>query len=196
MLKVGGASLFHQDGFGSLLSEVLSAYRHAQVWLLVGGGDLVEAMRTANQIYPHLDPVWVHWQCVGLLDCTWQLAQEIYPTGTSIATREELEMHSQIKNQTGVCWVRIESFYSRRELATIPEAWRPQSNWETTTDCLAWLLAKKIDADQVVLMKQCYCDPTWSLNELSERGVIDSELARLAALIGARPQIRFAMPSR
>jgi len=47
------------------------------------------------------------------------------------------------------------------------------------TDVLAWLLGKTINADRVLLIKQCECDPNWSMTEAARLGVIDSELARL-----------------
>ena len=190
MIKIGGASLFHSKGFESDLRDLLAEYAQAQIWMLVGGGDLVEAIRTANTIYPKLNAEEVHWRCVGLLDHTWELAKEIFPTCDSIATREELQRFSIQRNQIGLYWVRVQSFYSRSELATIPKSWRPESNWNTTTDVLAWLLAKRIDAERIVLMKQCECDPSWSLEEAARLGVVDSELARLAVLNGGKPQVR------
>ena len=193
VIKVGGATLFQYSGFESELRSLLAKYANAQVWMLVGGGDLIDAVRTVHKIYPVLDPVQIHWRCVELLDHTWELAKEIFPTDTPIASREDLNRFVTIRDRSGVHWVRCQSFYSRLTRDLIPDSWCPESTWNTTSDVLAWLLAKLIDADRVVLLKQCHCDPAWSLAEAANRGVIDSELARLVKRNGAtRPNVEFA----
>jgi len=179
VIKIGGATLFQTNGFVSELQSLLKEFDGAQVWMVVGGGDLVEAMRTAHEIYPGLDHEEIHWRCVELLDHTWAIAKQVYGAGVAIETPEELSQHVRNKPTAGLFWVRVQSFYSREASLTIPMAWRPSSNWNTTTDVLAWLLGKTIDADRVLLIKQCECDPNWSMTEAARLGVIDSELARL-----------------
>ena len=179
VIKIGGATLFKPNGFASELHSLLKEHDGAQVWLIVGGGDLVEAMRTAHGIYPDLDNEEIHWRCVELLDYTWAIAKQVYGAGVAIETRGDLAKHSQSKPTPGVLWVRVQSFYSRDASDSIPKTWRPSSNWNTTTDALAWLLGKTIDADRVLLIKQCECDPNWTMADAARLGVIDSELARL-----------------
>ena len=193
VIKVGGATLFQNGGFQSELRSLIAKFEADQVWMLAGGGDLVESMRTAHRIYPKLDAVQIHWRCIELLDHTWQLANEIFLADSPITTFEDLKRVASIHNRSGVHWVRVQSFYNRAECHDIPDAWCPESSWNTTTDALAWLLAKRIDADRVILMKQCECDPNWSLTEASQRGIIDSELARLVSINGAaRPSVEFS----
>ena len=191
VIKVGGATLFQPSGFESELQSVLSGFADHQVFLLVGGGDLVEAMRTIHKIYPKLNGEDIHWKCVELLDQTWEIAKELFPTGLSICEPHEFSDFAFRENKPSVYWVRAQSFYSRNNVDSIPIAWRPESSWNTTTDALAWLLAKIVDADQVVLMKQCRCDPHWTIEAAANQGVIDSELARLVALHGTeRPRVQ------
>lgn len=190
VIKIGGATLFQQHGFEAEVRTLLSQNKKAQVWLLVGGGDLVEAMRTAHRIYPRLQEEEVHWQCIELLDHTWTIAKQIVPTELSIANREELERVKRIRDVPGAAWVRVQSFYHREDCHEIPPGWLPKTDWNTTTDVLAWLLGKIIDADRVILMKPCECNPKWTLAEAAHLGVIDSELARLVdADPGERPII-------
>ena len=179
MIKVGGATLFQPDGFERQLRSVLGKYEIAQVWLLVGGGDLVETMRTAHRIYPKLDEEEMHWRCIELLDHTWAIAKEIFPSNQATGSREDLERATQMQAVPGVNWVRVSSFYSRSTCGLIPSPWLPKCDWSTTSDTLAWLLGKIIEADRVILMKQCECDPTWTIAEAARRGVVDPELARL-----------------
>ena len=187
VVKIGGATLFHPDGFRAELSKLLSVYAHAQVWVIVGGGELVEAMRTVHQLVPALNEEQMHWRCVELLDHTWAIAKEIFPIGISIANREDLTRASAIRDLPGVFWVRVQSYYSSVGFESLPNSWQPQLNWSTTTDSLAWLLGKIVEADRVVLFKQCECDPSWTLGRAAELGIIDTELSRL---VDANPDRR------
>jgi uridylate kinase len=179
VVKVGGATLFQPNGFENELLELLKVHSTMQVWLIVGGGDLVEAMRTAHRIYPDLDHEEIHWRCVELLDHTWAIAKQVHGTGIAIDNSAELSKHAQREPTPGLFWVKVQSFYNRSTVHLIPKSWQPMANWNTTTDALAWLLGKTIDADRVLLIKQCECDPKWTITEAAIRGVIDSELARL-----------------
>lgn len=188
VIKIGGATFFQRNGFEHELQPLLSQNQNAQVWLLVGGGDLIESMRTIHQIYPSLNAEEIHWRCVELLDHTWAIAKEIVFFDHSITNREELNEASLDRVEPGICWVRVQAFYNREDCENMPEQWRPTSNWNTTTDALAWLLGKMIDADRVILLKKCECDPNWSIEEAAKRGVVDTELARLVqSNPGARP---------
>ncbi len=179
VIKIGGATLFQPNGFEKVLRSLLNQNQNAQVWLLIGGGDLIESMRTIHQIYPSLNDEELHWRCVELLDHTWAIAREIVSLSHSITNCEELDRASLDRSTTFVCWVRVQAFYNRNNCDFIPKKWLPQSNWNTTSDALAWLLGKMIDADRVILIKKCECDPNLSMAEAANRGIIDSELARL-----------------
>ena len=179
VIKIGGATLFQPNGLKKELCSLLSQYQCAQVWLLVGGGDLVESMRTLHQIYPFLKEEEIHWRCVELLDHTWAIAREIVSLDHDINNRDELELASREGINPSVLLVRVGSFYKRGDIDWIPSGWLPKLDWNTTTDALAWLLGKIIDADRVILMKKCKCSPDWTIAEAAQRGIIDTELARL-----------------
>lgn len=189
VIKVGGAALFKQDSFERQVHSVLGQFQNAQVWLLVGGGDLVETMRTAHGIYPTLDEEEMHWRCVELLDHTWAIAKEVFPTKHAINSREDLQRILRPEAVPGSYWVRVQSFYNRRECYLIPDLWLPKCDWSTTSDTLAWLLGKIVNADRIVLLKQCECNPSWTIAEAACRGVVDPELARLVEAVPGLGQI-------
>ena len=190
VIKIGGATLFQPNGFETALRKLLSQNQNAQVWLVAGGGDLVETMRIVHQIYPKLDDEEMHWRCVELLDCTWSIAKEVFQSDCAVASREDLDRLSKLGSVPGTCWVRVQSFYCRGNSGLIPDSWLPRSNWSTTSDVLAWLLGMMINADRVILMKQCECDSAWTIAEAAHRGVIDAELARLVdSNPGVQPKI-------
>ncbi len=183
VIKIGGAALYQPNGIENELRSLLSENQNAQVWLLVGGGDLIESMRTLHRIYPFLNEQEMHWRCVELLDHTWAIAKEVVSSAQrvtrAIATHEELKMAIQEGSPPGVLLVRVQSFYNCWNTDWIPGKWLPKLEWNTTTDALAWLLGKIINADRVILVKKCECDPSWTIAEAAKLGVIDSELERL-----------------
>lgn len=182
VIKVGGATLFHPSGFQTQVQTLIDEFRDDQVYLIVGGGDLVEAMRTAHRIYPTLSQEEIHWNCVELLDMTWGIAKSVMPLDAAIYDHRDLMSFAAWNALPKKCWVRVQSYYSRCRCEAIQPGWLPSSDWNTTTDVLAWLLGMTVQADRVVLMKQCACDAAWTMQEAAGLGVVDSELGRLAGI--------------
>ena len=191
VIKIGGATLFHPSGFQASLQKVLTEFRNDQVWMLVGGGDLVEAMRSVHRHYPNLDQAEIHWRCIELLDHTWAIAKELLPSPRSISESNELQAAATEELHAGVLWVRVQAFYRRSTQIALPHEWRPSQDWNTTTDTLAWLLGKLIDADLTILLKQCGCDPKMSLREAARLGIVDTSLAELCEKNdGGQPRVQ------
>ena len=155
VIKVGGAAIFRPDGFRIQLKPLLQEYEDWQVFLVAGGGDLIESMRSLHRIYPEISEEPMHWRCVELLRYSWELANELMPLDQPIGSHTGLQTFLQRDRETSKHWVCVSCFYSPELLTKIPEKWRPASNWGTTTDSIAWLLAMLISADKLVLMKQC-----------------------------------------
>jgi len=55
VVRVGGASFFTLEGIPSDLSHVLRNSSNAQIYLVVGRGDIVESTRTIHRIFPMLN---------------------------------------------------------------------------------------------------------------------------------------------
>jgi len=180
VVKLGGATLFERDMRWEALLACLYPRQSERVYVVVGGGETVESMRTLHEIYPSLDPIAMHWRCVGLMDATWQIACELSPCAHPIADWEELQ-RSLKTSASGLHFVRVGAFYAEHLCDRIPQAWLPRMGWEATSDALSWLLAKLISATQLRLAKRCEIDPAWSLHHAAERGIVDSDLARLVA---------------
>ena len=182
VIKLGGSSFFNQGGFQSELRSLLEQYRNAQVYMIVGGGDLVEAMRTLHLLYPSLNAEELHWQCIELLDYSWSIASQVFPVDEMMYHQDDLAKFGKDVSKGKTGWVRVQAFYSKSLCEGIPKAWLPHCNWSTTSDALAWLLGMIVQADRVVLIKQCWCDPNWTIADAADRGVVDPEIARLSRL--------------
>lgn len=177
VVKIGGSLLFSAEGVRECVDAMVREFPHAQLNFIVGGGDTVESMRTLNRFYPELDGDAMHWRCVALLDATWEVLCELIPEAEGISNCEQLRSHRFNESMLNV--VRIGAYYSPDPMREMPHEQIPRVGWETTSDALAWLLARIISADAIVLVKMATVPPQWSIEEAAERGIIDSELARL-----------------
>lgn len=182
VIKVGGAALFHSGGFQKQILPLLEEFQDDQILLIAGGGDLIESMRSIHQIYSEITADAMHWRCVDLLRHSMEICHDLLPLPGAVRSALDFQRLLSVAPTQGHHWICATSFYSRESADSIPEKWRPSSDWNTTTDAIAWLLAKMVSADMLVLIKQCSIDPRWSLAEAAERGVVDTEIARLSAL--------------
>lgn len=186
VLKIGGASLFApKDEFSNLLAHLRSEHCSAlyRTFIIIGGGDTVESMRTLHASFPTLNHRAMHWRCVTLLDATWEVASELIDFAIPIRNQFELQQSLLIPNPNTYL-VNVGAFYNT-SLSPHPSEQShssplfPEDSWNTTTDALAWWLAYRINADQVVLVKKKACDSIMSLEQAAHEGLVDSEIARL-----------------
>ncbi len=88
--------------------------------MIVGGGDIVEGVRTLHKLYPQLEQSGLHWNCVSLLDSTCDIAHQLLPLDGIIKTDNAFDDWNQSPAQLSK-WVNVSSFYSTDHLKRIPE---------------------------------------------------------------------------
>lgn len=146
---------------------------------------MVEAMRQLDKLHS-LDAAAMHWRCIRLLEATFEIARELVPEFPELLLREEvasLPEPGSLLDRRGY-WVRIASFYRPEGTARpVPLALLPAEGWETTSDCLALLLAYQLQADRCVLFKSCPVAEVHSFEEAIDRAIVDRESARFARCI-------------
>lgn len=54
------------------------------------------------------------------------------------------------------------------------------SNWDATSDSIALDLARKLNAERLVVVKSCTIDPLLTLAQLGDAGIVDRRFAALA----------------
>ncbi|MFN7625264.1 MAG: hypothetical protein ACK5PZ_00445 [Pirellula sp.] len=180
VLKIGGSTLF-QGPMRALCSSVHAA-AHERTYVIVGGGETVESMRVLHSIYPQLSEQAMHWRCVELLDATWQVACELMPECEPLESWEAI--HASLSASGGRTYlVRVRGFYDRciESEPSVASNWIPRVGWQTTTDALAWLLAKRIGASRLRIAKQCQCDTIQTIHDAAAQGIVDVEISRLVA---------------
>lgn len=196
VIKLGGSVLYSQPSWPGMLERLVALYQPATISLLVGGGDIVEGVRSLHKVYPSLDQTSLHWHCINLLDATCEIAAQLFPVDGVVHDDEDFGKWAGESHQL-TRWVKAKSFYSPTNLEdTIPQL-RLATDWRTTTDALAILLGIKWHASHVLLLKSCNVNPDWSLEQAAELGVIDSESPRLANHFtsGSISLIPFAEPT-
>lgn len=176
VLKVGGSLLLRQD-LQPALVEWLDRQSPAETLVIVGGGEVVDAIRRLDRIRPG-NPVDIHWLCVDLLETTFSVFASWFDWDcieSPDSLRSRLLAGFSTQHPT---LVAVNAFYDRGNAnAEIPQDWR------TTSDTLAALLALRTAADEIVLLKSCPVDPSASIQQLADLGIIDETLSLIESTI-------------
>jgi 5-(aminomethyl)-3-furanmethanol phosphate kinase len=147
VVKLGG-SLLKMPDLAKRFQAWLGEQPTARTIMLVGGGEIVDAVRDLDRIH-HFDPRWSHWLCVDLLKHTADVARQLLPEAKLIATLDELlDWQEGDIGISSLAILQVSAFYT--EAKTLPEL---PEGWATTSDSLAAYLAKVVAADELVLLK-------------------------------------------
>jgi len=182
VIKLGGSVLYSDPCWLEKLKLTISLHQGKAISIIVGGGEIIEGVRTLHKIYPQLTQAKLHWNCVTLLDATCEIASQLLPLEGVIEDPNSFERwhRSSIPRAK---WVKVTSFYSPDTLRHIPTEWHPALDWSTTTDALAILIALRWNASEVLLLKSCDISSQWTLEEAAEMGIVDRETPRLASYL-------------
>jgi 5-(aminomethyl)-3-furanmethanol phosphate kinase len=171
VLKLGG-SLLLKPGVAIRLREWLSSeFNEAQVNLIVGGGNVIEAMREWDRIHT-LDPIAMHWRCIRALRHTYELVAEWLPNSHKVETAADFENHLTNDHVGGVFLIAIDSFYTPSDGGILPQ------DWSTTSDSIAALLATKLSIKSLWLLKSCEVRPHLSVDEAVSAGIVDRAFSK------------------
>lgn len=183
IIKIGGSMLL-RDNLAAAVNHWLNAHPADQTMIIIGGGKLIDAVRELDQNHKMASEQ-THWMCVDLLTATACFAADLF--GWPLITTEQqwkelvqrgkkspnLQSHER---QPTVITPTV--FYNRS--TNVPNTQVPH-DWRTTTDSIAALLAHKIDADELVLLKSCPIAKHMSLSQLADSGIVDEAFPGVAA---------------
>jgi aspartokinase-like uncharacterized kinase len=179
VLKLGGSLLFSDEPLESLMAPVFRQFENDQLFMIVGGGELIESMRLLHRHRSTMNSRWIHWECIRLLRTTWEATHLLLPSMSPISDSVELVIAKNTTDRAQYL-IDVSSFYDERLHESLEPALRPEPSWNTTTDTLAWLLAYVLGADAVVLLKSCDVSSIQDLQHASEMGIVDPEIVRLS----------------
>lgn len=179
VVKIGGSLLLRTD-LKPRLEKWLGEQGLADTFAIVGGGQLIDAVRRLDGLYP-ADPAETHWRCIDLLELTWTAAgRGLGWPAVSNATQLQAALAQGAPRGVPLL-VAIQAFYGRHDCDGAPLDWR------TTSDTLAAILALRIAAAELVILKSCPIPEGDSLYQLATAGIVDSALPEVAAPI---PRVR------
>jgi 5-(aminomethyl)-3-furanmethanol phosphate kinase len=179
VIKIGG-SLLQRADLVAQVNRWLDRQPAGSHWMLLGGGGMVDALRELDRVHS-FDQERMHWRCVDLLETTFSIMRELFPEWRPIDDAEELNQQAGLPDGNERYLVCIRSFYGKQLNNVLP------CSWSVTSDSLAALLAMRIGADELVLLKSCQISGTPSLAELAKMEVVDTALPGLCDSI---PRVR------
>lgn len=168
VIKIGGSCL-SRASFPDRFREWLNNAPPAENWIIVGGGECIDAMRDLAERFP-LDSSAMHWRCVRLLRATYEILGELFPEWDAIDSSHQFTARRVNMPHVSTLRVAVDTFYfpptDASAIAPLP------LGWETTTDSIAAYLAKEVSASELVLIKSCLTNSS-DVFRLAEEGVVD-----------------------
>lgn len=159
VVKLGGS--LNNDPLLPQWLALLADLGGGRVTVVCGGGRFADEVRQAQNRWQFAD-LPAHNMAVLAMAQTTYLAHGLQPELRLATTKADIRrvLHA---GRTAL-WLPMEWV---REQAT------PLTNWELTSDSIALDLARKLNAERMVVVKSCPIDPAASLTELAAAGVLD-----------------------
>jgi aspartokinase-like uncharacterized kinase len=148
--------------------DLLAQLGGGRVTLVGGGGSFADEVRRLQSHWKFNDLAAHNMAVLAMAQTAYQL-NAMNPALQLASSRSDIRrvLH---KGQTAL-WLPFEL---QREQ---PDA---QTNWEVTSDSLALDLARRLNAERLVVIKSCRVEPKATLAQLSEEGIVDKRFASLA----------------
>jgi aspartokinase-like uncharacterized kinase len=155
VVKIGG-SLFDLPQLGEGLRNWLMPFTGETVVIVPGGGDLAEAVRKLDRLHSLGEEI-AHQLAMMTLPLTAKFIQLLVPHSLIVPAPNE--------RQVGVQILDSQAFFEQDY--TLPHSWKVSS------DSLAALVAVRVRATQLILLKSCdsFASENWTL--AAESGEVD-----------------------
>ncbi|HEY2841207.1 MAG TPA: hypothetical protein VGJ26_18770 [Pirellulales bacterium] len=179
VVKLGGSVLTLPDVVERFRAW-LEAQSAAETLLIVGGGELADAVRKTHRFQPLSDSA-AHWLCVRAMQLQAELIAGSLPEAEFATSVEALRDSPRIARLAVVDpWRFVHDEEPRLSSSPLPES------WDVTSDSIAARLAQLTGACEVVLLKSAL-PPAGDLEELALGGYIDHYFPRAIVRV---PRVR------
>jgi len=166
VVKLGG-SLLEYPELVPRLRAWLAAQSAAVNVLIVGGGDLVDAIRQADRVHG-LGEEASHWLAIRAMSVTAELIARLFPEATLM--RHVAEIDFSVSSPLLVI-LDVHRFLQ----ADFHESHEPlPCSWRVTSDSIAARVAQSLQAAELVLLKSADGPAGLSADELAARGIVDA----------------------
>lgn len=149
--------------------ELLAQLGGGRVTLVCGGGGFADEVRRTQARW-QFDDVPAHNMAVLAMAQTAYMAHALQPA-LQLAS-SQAEVHQVMRSGHTALWLPYDSMRDRPG---------PDANWGMSSDSIALDLARRLNAERLVVVKSCTVDPSASFAELGELGVLDHRFATIAA---------------
>ncbi len=166
VVKIGGS--LNSDPLLPQWLELLANLGGGRVTLVCGGGAFADEVRRAQSQW-RFDDLPAHNMAVLAMAQTAYLAHGLQPE-LRLAT-SKADIRQVLHSGHTALWVPLECMRDRPGATT---------TWDNSSDSIALDLARKLNAERLVVVKSCAVDPAASLAELGEAGVLDRRFASIA----------------
>ncbi|WP_088281259.1 aspartate kinase [Ideonella sp. A 288] len=166
IVKIGGSLATHAMLPAWL--DLLSQCGGGRVTVVCGGGGFADEARRA-QAHWDFNDLSAHNMAVLAMA---QMAYLVHALNPALQlTRSKADIRRVLHNGQTALWLPFEL---QRDQAD------PNTNWDVTSDSIALELARRLNAERLVVVKSCTIDPVASLAQLTEAGVLDRRFAALS----------------
>jgi aspartokinase-like uncharacterized kinase len=166
VVKIGGSLNTHPMLPAWL--DLLAQCGGGRVTVVCGGGGFADEVRRA-QAHWQFNDLSAHNMAVLAMAQTAYLVHGLNPALQ--LTRSKADIRRVLHRGKTALWLPFEL---QRDLADA------NTNWEVTSDSIALDLARRLNAERLVVVKSCAIDPKASQAELAETGVVDRRFAALS----------------
>lgn len=166
VVKIGGSLNTHPMLPAWL--DLLAQCGGGRVTVVCGGGGFADEVRRA-QAHWQFNDLSAHNMAVLAMAQTAYLVHGLNPALQ--LTRSKADIRRVLHRGKTALWLPFEL---QRDLADV------NTNWEVTSDSIALDLARRLNAERLVVVKSCAIDPKASQAQLAETGVVDRRFAALS----------------
>jgi aspartokinase-like uncharacterized kinase len=170
IVKIGGS--FCSDPRLPDWLELVTRLGGGRVALVCGGGTLANEVRRL-QGHWNIDDLPAHNMAVLAMVQTAYMLHGLNPALQPVS--REVDVPATLRRGRVALWMPLELLRHQ------PDA---NTNWDVTSDSIALGLARRLNAERLVVLKACVVDDRLSIGQLVDTGVLDQRFATLARQTG------------
>ena len=166
IVKIGGS--LNSNPLLPAWLDLLTQCGGGRVTVVCGGGGFADEVRRAQAQWQFSD-LSAHNMAVLAMAQTAYLMHGLNPALQ--LTRSKADIRRVLHNGKTALWLPFELQRDQ------PDA---NTDWDVSSDSIALDLARRMNAERLVVVKSCEIDPNASLAQLTEAGVVDRRFASLS----------------
>lgn len=167
VVKIGGS--LNADPLLPQWLELLAQLGGGRVTLVCGGGGFADEVRR-TQAHWQFDDLAAHNMAVLAMAQSAYMAHALQPALR--LARDKTELHQVLHAGHAALWLPYDWLRDKPG---------PETNWSNSSDSIALDLARRLNAERLVVVKSCPIDPAATLADLVASGVLDGRFTALSS---------------